>query len=93
MSTPVRCLLRGDLGGIDGGRGFDHIDYLAHLLLVGESDIDVRCSAYLDRSQHRCVETLLLDAELVGSGGEAGELAVAGKIGDAAQRNRLGRSL
>src|SRR5208282_2015407 len=50
-------LLVRDLGGIDGGRGLDHIDYLAHLLLVGESDInvrniDVRRSAGLDRRQH-----------------------------------------
>ena len=84
-------LLRGDLGGINGGRGLDHIDDLAHLLLVGESDLDV--SACLDRSQGDCVETLLLDAELVRRGGEVGELAVAGKIRNAAQRQPFGRGL
>jgi hypothetical protein len=36
---------------------------------------------------------LLVDAELVSSGGEVRERAVAGKIGDAALRNRLRRSL
>lgn len=44
-------LLVRDLSGIDGGRGFDDIDYLAHLLLVGKSDIDVRRGADLDRRQ------------------------------------------
>ena len=39
---PAEGLLRGDLGGIDSWRGLDHIDDLAHLLLVGESDLDVR---------------------------------------------------
>ena len=34
-------LLRGDLGGIDSWRGLDHIDDLAHLLLVGERDLNV----------------------------------------------------
>ncbi len=86
-------LLRGNLSRIDGGRRFDHIDYLAHLLLVRKSDIDVRRSAGLDRRQHRGIETLFFDAELVSAGGQVGELAVAGKIGDAAQRNRLRSSL
>ena len=36
---------------------------------------------------------MLFDAELVSRGGEVGELAVAGKIGVAAQRHRLRRCL
>ena len=36
---------------------------------------------------------MLFDAELVSRGGEVGELAVAGKIGVAAQRHRLGKCL
>ncbi len=46
-------LLRGDLGRIDGWRRLDHIDFLAHLLLVGESDIDVGRKTRLDRGQYQ----------------------------------------
>ncbi len=46
-------LLRGDLGGIDGWRRLDHIDYLANLLLAGESDIDIGRKARLDRRQYQ----------------------------------------
>ena len=85
-------LLSGDLGGIDHRRRLDHIDYLSKLLLVRERDIDIR-RAGLDRRQAERIESFLLNAQLVGSGGEIGELAVTGKIGGAAKRKRMIRCL
>jgi len=62
--------LRGDLRGIDGGRGFVDVDDLADFLLMRDGDLDRGACRELDAGFYQSVEAFFFDAELIVAGGK-----------------------
>lgn len=81
--------LRGDLRGIDGGRGFADIDDLANFLLVRDGDFDGGALRDLNVRLRQGVEAFFFDAKLILAGGEPRERAATGEVGLAADGGQL----
>lgn len=86
----AESLLRGDLGRINGGRGFVDIDGLADFLLAGEGDFDGGSAGDLNVGLIDGVEAFFLDMNLVLAEGEGGKLAASIEIGEAAETGLSG---
>ena len=83
----------GNLRGVDGRRGFDHVHHFARFALMGESHVDIGGKTHLYVGLNGGVETGFFDPQFAGCGGQVGEFTVPGEIGAAVQCERGRRRL